>query len=375
MKEYKICSRCIMDSTSDPNIILDDQGVCNYCHRFDKVKRKYWISGNKGQKLLEEAVDKMKKDGQGKEYDCILGLSGGVDSSYLAYLAKQYNLRVLAVHVDAGWNSEIAVKNIEKMCKKLDYDLHTVVIDWPTMKAVQRAFMFSGLANLDIPQDHAFIAAVYNMAKKYKIKYILNGGNVATEGILSNAFQYTALDYRHIKGVYHKFGGKKSLKKYPHVTYFDLHFVLPRIYKIEMIRLLHYIDYSKKEAMKILEQEFDWQYYGGKHYESRFTKFFQEYYLPKKFGWDKRRDHISSLIVGGEMTREEGLKEMETLPSTQQEIEEEKNYVIKKLDISQREWDEIMKAPNKTEDDYPSNKKIRERYQKIKNIFRNAKKK
>ncbi len=370
MREYKICSRCIMDTTSDPNLVLDSQGVCNYCRRFEKVKKKYWITGNEGQKLLEEAIHKMKKDGQGKEYDCILGLSGGVDSSYLAYLAKKYDLRVLAVHVDAGWNSEIAVKNIEKMCKKLNYDLHTVVIDWPTMKEVQRAFMFSGLANLDIPQDHAFIAAVYQMAKKYRIKYILNGGNVATEGILSNAYQYTALDYKHIKGVYQKLGSGKSLKKYPHVTYFDLHFILPRLYKVEMVRLLHYIDYSKKDAMKILEQEFDWQYYGGKHYESRFTKFFQEYYLPKKFGWDKRRDHISSLIAGGEMTREEGLKEMAVLPSAEQEIEEEKNYVIKKLDISSEEWDEIMKAPNKTEDDYPSSKKMRERYQKIKKIFR-----
>jgi len=370
MQEYKICNRCVMDTTSDPNLIIDENGICNYCHKFDELSEKYWIKGDEGKRLLEETIEKLKKDGKGKEYDCVLGLSGGVDSSYLAYLAKQYNLRVLAVHVDGGWNSEIAVQNIQKMCKKLNFDLHTVVVDWPTMKEAQRAFMFSGLANLDIPQDHAFVAAVFDSAKKYKIKYILNGGNVATEGILSTAFQYTAMDYKHIKGVYKRHGRGKSLKKYPRFTYFDLHFTLPKIYKVEMIRLLHYIDYSKKEAMDTLIREFDWKYYGGKHYESRFTKFFQEYYLPRKFGWDKRRDHISSLIVGGEITREEGLLELQKMPSTLDEIESEREYVIKKLDISNKEWEQIMKLPNKTEDDYPSNKKLRDRYIKIKKIIK-----
>lgn len=370
MQEYKICSRCVMDTSSDPNIIIDENGICNYCLHFDELKDKYWIQGEEGRKILDETISRIKRDGKGKEYDCILGLSGGVDSSYLAYLAKKFDLRVLAVHADAGWNSEIAVQNIKKMCKKLNYDLHTVVIDWPTMKEVQRAFMYSGLANLDIPQDHAFVAAVYDMAKKYKIKYILNGGNVATEGILSTAYQYTAMDYKHIKGVYHKFGRGKSLKKYPHFTYLDLHFLLPKVYKIELIRMLHYVDYSKKEAMATLTREFDWQYYGGKHYESRFTKFFQEYYLPYKFGWDKRRDHISSLIVGGELTREEGLLELQSPVSTPDEIENEKDYVIKKLDITNEDWEKIMLSPTKTEDDYPSSKKMRERYLKLKNFMK-----
>lgn len=310
MSEYKICQRCIMDTTSDPNLELDENGVCNYCHHYDEEVNKLNAAQGKGEAELDKLFTQIKKEGEGKEYDCLLGISGGVDSSYLAYLAKKYELRVLAVHVDAGWNSELAVQNIENMCKKLGYDLHTVVVDWPTMKELQRAYLFSGLANLDVPQDHCFVAACEQMTKKFGIKYILNGSNLATEGILSTAYQYTYRDWHNIKSVYKKCGRGKSLKKYPHQNFFEMYFESPILRRVKIVRPLNYIDYSKKMAIEVLEREFGWKYYGGKHYESRFTKFFQEIYLPQKYGWNKMRDHISSLIVGGEMTREEGLCEL-----------------------------------------------------------------
>lgn len=366
MGEYKICNRCIMDTTSDPNLILDEDGICNYCHDYDAIVKEWDNDKKRGEKKLSEIFDKIKEEGKGKEYDCLLGISGGVDSSYLAYIAKQHGLRVLAVHVDAGWNSELAVQNIENMCQKLGFDLHTVVVDWPTMRELQRAYMFSGLANLDVPQDHCFIAACEKMTKKFHIKYVLNGSNYATEGILSTAFQYTCRDWKNIKGVYKRCGRGKSLKKYPHQNFFQMYLESPILRQVKIIRPLNYIDYSKKMAIETLEKEFGWKYYGGKHYESRFTKFFQEIYLPQKFGWDKRRDHISSLIVGGEMSREEGLREIQIPTSNPNELEEEKEYVLKKLDISEEEWENILASPIKTEDNYPNNKKLVERCLKIK---------
>ncbi len=370
MNDYKLCQRCIMDTTSDPHLILDDDGVCNYCHAYDKSVEEHGYKGKESEQELEALFDKIKEKGKGKEYDCLLGISGGVDSSYLAYLAKQYDLRVLAVHVDAGWNSELAVQNIKNMCQKLGYDLHTVVVDWPTMKELQRAYMFSGLANLDVPQDHCFIAACAKMAKKFGIKYILNGNNWATEGILSTAYQHSARDWRNIKGVYKRCGrAKGNLSKYPHQNFIEMYLWDPVFHHVKFVFPLNYINYSKKMAIATLEKEFDWKYYGGKHYESRFTKFFQEIYLPKKFGWDKRRDHISSLIVGGEMTREEGLKEIAIMPSTEAELEEEKEYVLKKLDITDEEWNYIMEMPVKSEDEYPNDKKWVAFCMKIKNMF------
>lgn len=359
MREYKICSRCIMDTTSDPNLILDENGICNYCHNYDSAVKTISHKRENGKEKLEQLFQQIKNEGKGRDYDCLLGISGGVDSSYLAYLAKQYGLRVLAVHVDAGWNSELAVQNIENMCKKLDFDLHTVVIDWPTIREMQRAYLFSGLANLDVVQDHAFVSACREMCKKFRVKYILSGYNYATEGILSTAFQYSWHDWRCIKSVCKKHGRKKiDFRKYPHQNFMKMYFLNPIVHGVKTIAPLDYIDYSKKMAIDKLEKEYNWKYYGGKHYESRFTKFFQEVYLPQKFGWDKRRDHISSLIVGGEMTREEALKEIETAPSIEEELEEERRYVLKKLDISEEEWKDILSGRIKTEDDYKNDKRI-----------------
>ena len=353
---YKICTRCIMD-TSDPQIIFDENGVCNHCHNYDEDVRLFGYKGKETDDKLKTLVQEIKDYGKDKEYDCILGISGGVDSAYMAYIAKQMGLRVLAVHVDAGWNTEIAVENIQKMCKALKMDLHTIVIDWPAMKELQRAYMFSSLPNLDVPQDHVFLAAMYSYAKKYKIRYMLNGSNLATEGILPQAWGYAAVDFKNIKSVYKKCGrGKRIFHKYPHfniLQYFYYQLTVTRV------NLLNYIPYSKKDALKILAEKFGWQYYGGKHFESRFTKFFQSYYLPRKFHYDKKRAHLSSLVGGGEMAREEALQEMEdTSVYPEEQMLEDRDYILKKLDISMVEWEQCMKAPNKSEEDYGNSKKL-----------------
>ena len=351
MNEYKICTRCIMDTT-DPKIYFDVDGVCNHCNQYDDLVKLYGDYAD--EKRLKEIVSKIKSEEKDKEYDCILGISGGVDSSYLAYLSHKLGLRVLAVHVDAGWNSEVAVQNIQKICKKLNIDLHTIVIDWPTMKELQRAYMFSGLPNLDVPQDHAFLASVYAYAKKYKIKYMLNGSNLATEGILPRAWGQAAIDYKSIKNIYKKYGRGKSLKQYPHFNILQYLYLKNKVVRVD---LLNYVPYSKKGAIELLSQEFDWKYYGGKHFESRFTKFFQSYYLPIKFGYDKKRAHLSSLIVGGELNRDAALSEIEDKSSySENEMLEDRDYILKKLDISLEEWDGIMFQPCKSIDDYPSNK-------------------
>ncbi len=365
MNGYKICSRCIMDNISSPNITFDDKGVCCYCNKYDDEVKLYGYKGQKSDNELKQIVTEIKEFGKGKEYDCILGISGGVDSAYIAYLAKKLDLRILAVHVDAGWNSDIAVNNIQKMCKKLNIDLHTIVCDWSAMKELQRAFMFSGLPDLDIPQDHAFLAGVYEYAKKNGIRYMLNGSNMATEGILPENFGHLAIDFKFIKSVYKTCGrGMKIFDRYPHFNLFEYYHMQKTV---QRVNLLNYIPYSQKEAIQTLQKEFDWNYYGGKHFESRFTKFFQSYYLTEKFHFDKKRAHLSSLIVGGEMTREEALKEIQDnsgYPMSQKL--KDRDYIIQKLDISLDEWDEIMKAPIVSDNTYAGNEKIIKRLSQIK---------
>ncbi len=367
--EYQICTRCIMDNKSDPMIEFDENGVCNHCHNYDRIVANLPKTEEERQKEFDRLIAEMKEQGKGKEFDCVLGISGGVDSAYLAYTAKKAGLRILAVHVDAGWNTDVAVENIKKLCSKLDIELHTIVIDWNTMKELQRAYMFSGLPNLDVPQDHAFLTGTYKFARKYGISYMLNGSNHQTEGILPTNYGYSSIDSRNIKDVYNKCGrGKASLKKYPMMSMFTYSMMF--LGKTKRVNLLNYVPYSKKMAIEFLHNEFDWNYYGGKHFESRFTKFFQSYYLPKKFGYEKKRAHISSLIVGGEITREEGLRDMaDDSAYTDSQMLEDRDYILKKLDISEPEWEGIMAAPKKSEDDYKNSKKLMKYMQDIKHFM------
>lgn len=348
MERYQICTRCIMD-TSDPEITFDAEGVCSHCHRVDEVLRPRWFPNEEGARKLEALATRLKKAGKGKPYDCIIGLSGGVDSSYLAWLAvKKMGLRPLAVHVDAGWNSDEAVSNIHRLTDILGIHLVTYVVNWQEMKALHRAFLEAGVANQDIPQDHAFTAGVFRTARKYGIKTILGGSNFATESILPSAWGYDAMDRSHIMDIYRRFApkGTRKLKSYPTLSFFDYYLFFPYIYRIRIERPLNYIPYSKTEAMTVLKRDLEWQYYGGKHHESRFTKFFQTYYLPTKWGYDKRRAHLASMIHNGEVTRDEALAEMQQPPFDSETIDQDKEFFAKKLDLSMSELNALMEKPN-----------------------------
>lgn len=351
----EICTRCVMD-TSDPAIIFDEEGVCSCCRRYDEQKALRGYRAGESEKELEPLVTQMKADGKGKEFDCIIGISGGVDSAYLAYTAHKLGLRMLAVHVDTGWNSEIAVRNIERLCDKLSLQLHTIVVDWPTMKELQRAYLLSGLANLDVPQDHLLVAAVYRFARQYGVRYVLNGTNIATEGASSPfSRQISCMDFWHIRSVYRKWGRGKSLRKYDHLSLVQARW---KFTAIQQVNLLNYVPYAKKDAIETLSREFGWEYYGGKHFESRFTKWFQSVYLPRKFGYDKRRYHLSCLVNNGEMTREEALAELAQPPYPEEQMREDEEYILKKLDISPDQWAKVMSEPPVPNEAYFSQEKI-----------------
>jgi N-acetyl sugar amidotransferase len=343
--------------TTDPKIIFDEQGNCNHCTSALELSKKIWFPDEKGEKLLDEIVDKIKDEERNKEFDCIIGLSGGVDSSYLAYLAVKKGLRPLVVHVDCGWNSEQAVKNIENVLKKLNIELHTFVVNWEEMKDLQRAFFKASLPDQDIPQDHAIFAALYNFADRNGIKYVLNGLNFASESIMPENWGYQAMDYRHLRSIHYRFGERK-LKDYPHVNFFQRYVYYTLIKKMKIINPLNFIDYRKNDAIELMKRELGWQYYGGKHYESRFTKFFQSYYLPVKFNFDKRRAHLSSLIVSGQITRDDALDQMKENVYSQVEIGNDLDFVAKKLDWSSQEFKTIIDLPPNYHQDYPTNESL-----------------
>lgn len=352
--QYQICARCIMD-TSDPDISFDAEGVCSHCHGFEKTTRLNWHPDANGRRMLDDIVAQIKREGEGKDYDCAIGLSGGVDSSYLAYVArKELGLRLLAVHVDGGWNSELATKNIENIVRKLDIDLHTYVVDWEEMRDLQRAFLRAGLANQDVPQDHAFFASLYGNAQAYGLRYVLSGGNIATESIMPEEWAYNAMDLRHLEAVHRRFGSIK-LKTFPRVSFFRYYFWNRYVKRMRVIRPLNYMPYVKNDAIALLERELGFRYYGGKHFESRFTKWQQLYFRPKKFGYDERRPYLSSMILSGQMTRDEALEALAGDVENERQAEEETDFILKKLSISKEEFRQIMDAPPKTFRDYPSN--------------------
>lgn len=356
--------------TTDPAITFNEDGECSHCTNFDVVQKPHWFPNAGGEKQLDKMIEDLKRDGHGKEYDCVVGLSGGVDSSYIAYLAKKrFDLRPLVVHIDTGWNSELAVSNIENIVKKLDIDLYTHVINWKEMKALQLAFFKSGIANQDIPQDHVFVAILRKLANKHKIKYFLEGGNLATESVLPNSWGHSNLDSTLIKSI-NKRHGTLQLKEYPLINLFQYYIVYPRIYKTIRIRPLNYMPYSKEMAINTLTEELDWRYYGGKHYESRFTKFFQAYYLPTRFGYDKRKAHLSSLVLSGQMTRDEALAELEKPLYNETELADDKLYVSKKLGISEDEFEELLNAPLGSVDDYDNFNNFMTRMRKIKRMVK-----
>ena len=353
-RPYQICVRCVMDTT-DPEITFDDRGVCSWCTRFDVEISPQWFPNAEGERRFSAIVEAIRQENKSKEYDCIVGLSGGIDSSYAAYVARRHwNLRVLAVHVDAGWNSELAVKNIENIVKRLDIDLHTEVIDWEEMRDLQVAFLKSGVANQDVPQDHVFFAALYACAARKGIRYVLSGGNIATESVLPTSWGYNAMDLRHLKGIHRRFGSA-PLRTYPTCSFFRYYVYYPLICRMRVIRPLNFMPYDKDEALAILEKELAYRYYGTKHGESRFTKFFQNYWLPQRFGFDKRRAHLASLVLSGQTTRDEALRDLQQPLYGEAGLREDKAFIAKKLGLSGAELDGFTHMPVHDHSDYPSN--------------------
>lgn len=343
-----------MDS-SDPDITFDVYGVCNHCHKFDSLSREVWHPNPDGREKLDKIVDRIRSEGSGLPYDCAIGLSGGVDSAYLAWVAKkELGLRPLAVHVDGGWNSELATRNIENIVRKLDIDLITYVVDWEEMRDLQRAFLRAGLANQDVPQDHAFVAALYANAQAQGLRYVLSGGNYATESVLPAEWAYNAMDLRHLEAIHKRFG-EIPLKTFPRVNFFRYYFWNRFVTRMQVVRPLNYLPYVKNEAISLLERELAFKYYGGKHFESRFTKWQQLYFRPRKFGYDERRAYMASLILAGQLTREEALAALAGDSENELQAEQDTSYILKKLGVSDEEFAQIMGAPSKTFRDYPSN--------------------
>lgn len=369
--EYQICTRCVMD-TSDPGISFNEKGECNLCSEFLEKRAKHNYLGKESDLKFQQLITEMKNAGQGKEYDCVVGLSGGVDSSYAAYICKKNGLRVLAVHMDNGWNSEEAVLNIKNIAKKLNIDYESFVLDWEEFKDLQLAFLKASVPEAETPTDIALLGAVHLIANKYGIKYIISGGNFATEGILPKHWHYNAKDAKYFNYI-HKHFGKIKTKQFPFFGFIkEMYF---KLFKgIKIIYLLNYLPYSKNEAMSILKNELDWRYYGGKHYESVYTGFIQSYYLFKKFGIDYRRATLSSQICTGEISREQALKDLETLPYSNEKSSREIEYIAKKLEITTKEFEDIINLPGKWYTDYPNDeKKLNFIYDSYRKLFKKEK--
>jgi len=365
----KICNNCVMDNT-DSKISFDDKGICDHCNTYYSDILPKWHTDEKGDKALKEIVAKIKKEGEGKDFDCLMGMSGGIDSSYLLYImVKKYGLRPLVFHVDAGWNSQIAVNNIERLVDGLGLDLYTEVINWEEIKDLQLAFFKSGVSHIDTPQDHSFFATMYKFASKHNIKHILTGGNYSTECVRNPLeWMYYQTDSIQLKDIYKKHGTGK-LKDYP-VTNILWHKVfLPYFKKIKLIRPLDFFPYDKDEAMQLLEDKFGYQKYPQKHFESRFTRFYESYWLPKKFGYDTRKVQYSSLILTNQMTRDQALEKLKSPAYDPNTIHQDFEYIATKLGISKEELQSYMDAPNKTYKDYKSQEYIYNIGAKVMRLF------
>ena len=350
-KDYGICTNCVMDTT-DPNIKFDEKGVCERCNQYYKEILPSWNKGFGHEKELSALINKMKKEEKNKKYDCMMGISGGYDSSYMLHLViKELGLRPLLFHVDSGWNLPVAEENIKKIIDKL-VELKIEKLDWEEMRDMQKAFFKAGVPHLDTPQDHAFMSILDNYAKKYKIKYILNGGNISTEVIVNpNAWNYWGTDLVHIKDILKRFG-TIPIRTYPFTSVLKRKVYMPYVKGIKVIKPLNYIPYTKKECEQLLTEEYDWKPYKQKHFESLITKFIEGYWLPKRFGYDIRKAQLSSLILTEQMTRDEALKVLEQPSLTKEESKELFNQVATMLEISTDELTNYLEMPLKTYKDY-----------------------
>lgn len=357
---YRQCSLTVMDNIADPDIVFDDKGISNYYYEYLEAEKTGVLTGEAGKNKLAALVAAMKEAGRGKPYDCLIGLSGGVDSTYVAWLVKDLGLRPLAVHLDNGWNSELAVKNIENIISKLGIDLFTLVINWHEFKDIQLAYLRASVVDIEVVSDHAIFATMYKLAKEKSIGYIISGTNIVTEHIMPASWLYKKMDFANLKDIHKKYG-KLKLKTYPSFD-FKKYVYYSAVLRLTPVSILNYVPYNKKEIKAFITKELSWRDYGGKHYESVFTKFYQAYILPQKFHIDKRKAHLSTLICAGQITKAEALAELEQPIYPNGELEQDKEYVLKKFGLTAKEFEHIMQLPVHRHEDFKTDTHLKEGY-------------
>jgi len=355
-----------MDTIADPNITFDDHGVCNYYHEYQIKNGSLPQTEEEKEKAFQCVVEKIKQNAAGRKYDCILGVSGGVDSSYIAWLAKQAGLRPLAVHFDNGWNSDIADENVKNIIRHTGFDLVTISMDGDEYRDIQLAYLKASVVDIEAPTDHAVFTTLYKIAGRHGIKYILSGTNHQTECTMPKSWNFSKRDHVNIKAIHKQFG-TLPLNTFPLMDFCMKRFYMKK-HALESISLLHFVDYNKEEAKKVIASGFGWKDYGGKHYESIWTRFYQGYILPVKFNIDKRKAHLSDLIFGGQMTKEEALAELQKPVYDHAQLAEDKKFVLKKLGISEKQLDEMMEAPTRSHYDFDHEMPIDQRYPFLKPV-------
>ncbi|MNK10381.1 hypothetical protein D3C87_284050 [compost metagenome] len=346
--------------TSDPNIVFNGNGESDYYLNYKNQIEPNWHTDHRGMDELMKIADQIKKSNRNKDFDCIIGLSGGLDSSYAAYVAKEVmGIRPLIFHVDAGWNTDKAVGNIEKLVNGLDLDLYTEVINWEEMKDLQRAFLKAQVPDQDMPQDTAFFSGLYKFAKKHKIKYVLTGANFSTECCREpeDWGAYPGIDKKLILDIHKKFGSR-SLKTFPLVDIMNYKLYYKYILGMKIVKPLNHLPYIKNEVEQLLFDKFGWEKFQHKHHESRFTRFYEDYWLPRKFGYQKRRAHFSSLVLTGQMTREQALDRVSRPELSEDFLNKEFEYVAHKLDFTVNELQELFNGNNKTFHDYKNKRNL-----------------
>ena len=362
-----ICQRCVLDN-SVSEIVIDKAGVCNFCKDFDEQISDYVLSDEQVNLKLTKLSDLIKKEGSSKEFDCIMGMSGGVDSSYVAHLAGELGLRPLVVHLDNSWNSEIAVKNVKNIVTKLDFKLHTHVINWNEFKDLQKSYFKASVIDLEVPTDHAITAIIYQLASRHGIKHVLSGGNYRTEHGLPKSWRWDKLDLRNLNHI-HKSHGNLKLKSYPKISNTKFNFWYRGFLRIQQHLPLNLVNFKRNEATNILKENYDWRDYGGKHHESLFTKFYQSHVLPNKYKVDKRRAHLSCLIRNNEMSRSEALEILQAPTYSNEDLAIERPYVLKKLGFSESEFDNFLEADAVPHETYKNEKSIKNFITRLKKIL------
>jgi N-acetyl sugar amidotransferase len=352
-----------MDNITDPDIKFDEKGICNYFHEYKRAEQNEVLQGKVAERELENLVKTIKDSGRNSPYDCLIGLSGGVDSTYVAYLTQRLGLRPLAVHLDNGWNSELAVMNIHKIVTKLKIDLFTLVVNWEEFRDIQLAYLKASVVDIEVVSDHAIFATMYKLAKEKGIRYILSGTNVVTEYIMPATWLYKKMDFANLKDIHRQFG-KLKLKTYPYLD-FKKYVYYSAVLKLSPISILNYVNYNKDEVKQVITRELGWRDYGGKHYESVFTKFYQAYILPTKFGIDKRKAHLSTLICSGQLSREQALAELQQPLYEAHALKDDKEYVLKKFGLSEAGFDAIMSAPRRDHHEFKTDLALKEGYMNL----------